>query len=58
LQPIVDDTLANNQQSVEDYQNGKNRAFGYLMGQIMKQTHGKANPQIVTKLLKQSLTNM
>ena len=43
------------QQSVDDYKNGKDRAVGYLMGQIMKQTHGKANPKIVTQLLKKSL---
>ena len=58
LQPIVDDVLANNQQSIDDYKNGKNRAFGFLMGQIMKQTHGKANPQMVTQLLKKSLANI
>ena len=58
LQPIVDDVLANNQQSVDDYKNGKDRAVGYLMGQIMKQTHGKANPKIVTQLLMKSLQAM
>ena len=55
LQPIVDDVLANNQQSIDDYKSGKDRAFGFLMGQIMKQTRGKANPQMVTQLLKKSL---
>ena len=55
LQPIVDDVLANNEQSIEDFKNGKDRAVGYLMGQIMKQTRGKANPQVVTKLLMKSL---
>ena len=55
LQPIVDDVLANNAQSIEDFKNGKDRAVGYLMGQIMKQTRGKANPQVVTQLLMKSL---
>ena len=55
LQPIVDDVLANNEQSIEDFKNGKDRADGYLMGQIMKQTRGKADPQVVTKLLMKSL---
>lgn len=55
LQPIIDDILANNQQSIEDFKNGKDRAVGYLMGQIMKQTRGKANPQVVTQLLMKSL---
>lgn len=55
LQPIIDDVLANNQQSIEDFNNGKDRAVGFLVGQIMKQTHGKANPQVVNKLLLASL---
>ncbi len=55
LQPIIDDILANNQQSIEDFKNGKDRAVGYLVGQIMKQTRGKANPQVVNQLLMKSL---
>ena len=55
LQPIIDDILANNQQSIEDFKKGKDRAVGYLVGQIMKQTRGKANPQVVNKLLMKSL---
>lgn len=55
LQPIIDDVLANNQQSIVDFKNGKDRAVGYLVGQIMKQTHGKANPKIVNQLLMKSL---
>ncbi|SDN65254.1 Asp-tRNA(Asn)/Glu-tRNA(Gln) amidotransferase subunit GatB [Limosilactobacillus mucosae] len=55
LQPIVDDVLANNEQSIEDYKNGKDRAVGFLVGQIMKQTRGKANPGVVNKLLMKAL---
>lgn len=55
LQPIIDDILANNQQSVEDFHNGKDRAVGFLVGQIMKATRGKANPQVVNKLLMESI---
>ncbi|MEY8441660.1 Asp-tRNA(Asn)/Glu-tRNA(Gln) amidotransferase subunit GatB [Lactobacillaceae bacterium 24-114] len=55
LQPIVDEVLDNNEQSIEDFKNGKDRAVGFLMGQIMKQTRGKANPQVVTQLLMKSL---
>ena len=55
LQPIIDDILSNNQQSIEDFKNGKDRAVGYLVGQIMKQTRGKANPQVVNQLLMKSL---
>ncbi len=55
LQPIIDSVLADNPQSIEDFNNGKDRAVGFLVGQIMKQTHGKANPQVVNKLLMASL---
>ncbi len=56
LQPIVDEVVAANPQSVEDFHNGKDRAIGYLVGQIMKQTHGKANPQVINKMLKDSMS--
>ncbi|MFT8909012.1 MAG: Asp-tRNA(Asn)/Glu-tRNA(Gln) amidotransferase subunit GatB [Lentilactobacillus diolivorans] len=56
LQPIINDVIAANPQSVEDFHNGKDRAIGFLVGQIMKQTHGKANPQVVNKLLKESMS--
>ena len=55
LQPIVDEVLDNNEQSIEDFKNGKDRAVGFLVGNIMKQTHGKANPKVVNKLLMASL---
>ncbi|MCI1287943.1 MAG: Asp-tRNA(Asn)/Glu-tRNA(Gln) amidotransferase subunit GatB [[Lactobacillus] timonensis] len=55
IQPIVDDVLDNNQQSIEDFKNGKKRAVGFLMGQVMKATHGKANPGVANKLLMKSL---
>ena len=55
LQPIIDEVLSNNPQSVEDFHNGKDRAIGFLVGQIMKQTRGKANPQVVNKLLMASI---
>jgi aspartyl-tRNA(Asn)/glutamyl-tRNA(Gln) amidotransferase subunit B len=56
LQPIIDEVLVNNPQSVEDFHNGKDRAIGFLVGQIMKQTRGKANPQVVNKLLMASIS--
>lgn len=57
LEKIVDSVLSNNQQSVEDYKNGKDRAFGFLVGQVMKETRGKANPKIVNKLLKEKINS-
>ncbi|KRN90553.1 Asp-tRNA(Asn)/Glu-tRNA(Gln) amidotransferase subunit GatB [Ligilactobacillus ceti] len=55
LQPIIDEILDNNEQSIEDFKNGKDRAVGFLVGQIMKQTRGMANPKMVNKLLMASL---
>ena len=55
LQPIIDEVLDNNEQSIEDFKNGKDRAIGFLVGQIMKKTRGKANPKMVNKLLMASL---
>ena len=55
LQPIIDEVLDNNEQSIEDFKNGKDRAVGFLVGNIMKQTRGKANPKVVNKLLMASL---
>lgn len=40
-----------NPQSIEDYGNGKDRAVGFLVGQIMKKTGGQANPGLTSKLL-------
>ncbi|SDI41287.1 Asp-tRNA(Asn)/Glu-tRNA(Gln) amidotransferase subunit GatB [Alteribacillus bidgolensis] len=51
LKKIVDGILDNNAQSIEDYKNGKDKALGFLVGQVMKETKGKANPQMVNKLI-------
>ena len=40
---------------VDDYKNGKEKLFGFFVGQIMKESEGKANPQIVNKILKDKL---
>lgn len=55
LLPIINEILDNNQQSVDDFKNGKDRAVGFLVGQIMKATKGQANPGIVNKLLTEEL---
>ncbi|MCR2823428.1 Asp-tRNA(Asn)/Glu-tRNA(Gln) amidotransferase subunit GatB [Lederbergia panacisoli] len=55
LLAIVTETLDANPQSIEDYKNGKGRALGFLVGQIMKATKGQANPPMVNKLLKQEM---
>ncbi|WMT40326.1 Asp-tRNA(Asn)/Glu-tRNA(Gln) amidotransferase subunit GatB [Paenibacillus sp. D2_2] len=48
---IVQEVVANNPASVQDYQAGKDKAIGFLVGQVMKQSKGKANPGLVNKLL-------
>jgi aspartyl-tRNA(Asn)/glutamyl-tRNA(Gln) amidotransferase subunit B len=55
LETIIDQVLAANQRSVEEFRAGKEKAFNALIGQIMKATQGKANPQQVNKLLTDKL---
>jgi len=55
LSRIISAVLAANPQSIEDYRKGKKRAMGFLVGQIMKETKGQANPQLVNKLLMEEL---
>ncbi|MFX3632686.1 MAG: Asp-tRNA(Asn)/Glu-tRNA(Gln) amidotransferase subunit GatB [Candidatus Pristimantibacillus sp.] len=52
---IVDQIVQANPQSVEDFKAGKDKAIGFLVGQIMKETKGKANPGLVNKLLLERL---
>lgn len=51
LRKVVTEILDNNEQSIEDFKNGKDRAIGFLVGQIMKATKGQANPPLVNKIL-------
>lgn len=55
LLPIITQVLDDNAQSIEDFKNGKDRAIGFLVGSIMKQTRGKANPKVVNQLLMNEL---
>jgi aspartyl-tRNA(Asn)/glutamyl-tRNA(Gln) amidotransferase subunit B len=55
IEPIIDEVLAANPKSVEEFRAGKEKAFNALVGQIMKATKGKANPQQVNDLLRQKL---
>ena len=52
---IVDEVLAKNPQSVADFKAGKDKAIGFLVGQVMRLTHGKANPGMVNKMLKEKM---
>ncbi len=51
----ITDVLDNNPQSIEDFKGGKDRATGYLIGQLMKMSKGQANPGIMNKLLLEEL---
>jgi len=55
LAKLVSEVLAANAKSVEDYKNGKQNAFAFLVGQCMKASKGKANPKVVNELLRKGL---
>lgn len=55
LQPIVSGIIDEHPESVELFKKGKDRAVGFLVGQVMKQTKGQANPGIVNQLIKEEL---
>ena len=56
IEKLVDAVLTANTQQVEDFKNGKQKAFNSLVGQVMKETKGKANPAQVNALLKKKLS--
>ena len=55
LDNIINNILENNPSQVEDYKNGKTNLFDYFVGQVMKETRGKANPVLTKELLKNKL---
>lgn len=55
LTEIITNVLDDNEQSVTDYKAGRDRALGFLVGQVMKATKGQANPPMVNKILKQEI---
>ena len=56
LEELAAKVIAANPQSVADFKAGKKKAVGFLMGQIMKETKGKANPQVVNGILTKMLS--
>jgi len=56
LDNIIKKVLMENEQSVSDLKSGKGKALGFLVGQVMKATKGKASPQVVNQLLKKALS--
>ena len=55
IEAIVDQVIADNPGQVEAYKGGKDKLFGFFVGQVMKATQGKANPAMVNQLLKKKL---
>ncbi len=55
LEKIIDKVISNNPKNVEAYKSGKDKLFGFFVGQVMKQSNGKANPQLVNEILKKKL---
>ncbi|OGW77685.1 MAG: aspartyl/glutamyl-tRNA amidotransferase subunit B [Omnitrophica bacterium RIFCSPHIGHO2_02_FULL_46_20] len=55
IDQIIKNVLSKNGKSVNDYKNGKKNAMTFLVGQVMRQTQGKANPSIVNEILKKHL---
>lgn len=58
LRPMIAEIIEGDPKTVEDYKNGKDRAVGYFVGQVMKQSKGKANPQVVNQLIMEKLKTM
>ena len=55
LRKVIEEVIANNPKSVEDYKGGKEKAIGALVGQTMKAMQGKADPGEVNRILKEEL---
>ena len=52
---LIDEVIHKSPQQLSDYRNGKDRLFGFFVGQVMKLSQGKANPDLVNKILKEKL---
>ena len=55
LEKIITKVISNNKDKVEQYKSGKEKLFGFFIGQVMKASEGKANPQLVNEILKNKL---
>lgn len=55
IESMIDGVIAKNRDSVDDFRNGKDRALKFLVGQVMKESKGKANPQLVNEILLKKL---
>jgi len=57
IEKMVEEVLKENPGAIEEYRKGKQKALGHLVGQVMKKTQGKANPQLVNRILKEKLAS-
>ena len=55
LEKLVDNVISSNPENVEKYKNGKDKLFGFFVGEAMKLSKGKANPKVLNELLKSKL---
>ena len=55
IEAMIDEIMANNEGQVEQYRSGKEKVFGFFVGQVMKASQGKANPAQVNEMLKEKL---
>lgn len=58
IQKLVDEVLAANPKSVEDYKGGKKNVVGFLVGQCMKASKGKGNPKMINQCLNKTLAKL
>jgi len=54
IEGLVNEVLGEHPEAIDDIKNGKDRAIGFLVGQVMKKSKGKANPQMVSELIKKN----
>ena len=55
IESMIDEVIANNPQQLDQFRSGKDRLFGFFVGQVMKASQGKANPKQVNDILKSKL---
>ncbi len=56
IKKVVEKIVSENPQSIQDYRNGREKALGFLVGQAMKETKGKANPQMLNQMFKDAIS--
>ncbi len=55
IEELINKVIENNSDKVAEYKSGKDKLFGFFVGQAMKESKGKGNPQLINKILKEKL---